>query len=185
MWKWNPSFIILYCFFVFFPWGCFVVFWEIFQAKPVLHLIRVQFVENCLQHRLWKKRNIYNHNKKNFKLICFLQTTFSSSKKLSGFVMWTVIWFMNKNLKLSFVYIEIQLPIKIYDVHRSYQPVWKLKVISQALNFSSTKFWDFWSSTFFLATENYALPKSWIVVKLEISEIVFNVLLYVFVGKSG
>lgn len=102
MWKWNHSFIILYCFFVFFPWGCFVVFWEIFQAKPVFHLIRVQFVENCLQHRLWKKRNIYNHNKKNFKLICFLQTTFSSSKKLSGFVMWTVIWFMNKNLKLQF-----------------------------------------------------------------------------------
>ena len=185
MWKWNPSFIILYCFFVFFPWGCFVVFWEIFQAKPVFHLIRVQFVENCLQHRLWKKRNIYNHNKKKFKLICFLQTTLAHLKNwvvllcelLSG--LWTKIW------NCSFVYIEIQLPIKIYDVHRSYQPVWKLKVISQALNFSSTKFWDFWSSTFFLATENYALPKSWIVVKLEISEIVFNVLLYVFVGKSG
>ena len=85
----KPYFQHEFCIFFFvvvlFLWGCFVVLRETFQAKPMFRLIRVQFVENFLQHQLWKKRKGYNHIKQNFKLIFF------SFKRLADLKSWVVI----------------------------------------------------------------------------------------------
>ena len=81
----QHEFCIFFFVVVLFLWGCFVVLRETFQAKPMFRLIRVQFVENFLQHQFWKKRKGYNHIKQNFKLIFF------SFKRLAHLKSWVVI----------------------------------------------------------------------------------------------